>query len=94
VGHDSTERRGEARLVLAPGSTLLLFSDGLVDSPTHSLHDGLARLRRAAESGPATPDALCEHVLRHHPAGLRADDHVSVLALGLSSATARGPAGG
>lgn len=94
VGHDSTERRGEARLVLAPGSTLLLFSDGLVDSPTHSLHDGLARLRRAAESGPATPDALCEHVLRHHPAELRADDHVSVLALGLSSATARGPAGG
>ncbi|MGV9993725.1 SpoIIE family protein phosphatase [Streptomyces sp. NPDC003374] len=40
--------RPDATAELPPGATLLLYTDGLVESRTHALDDGLERLRRNA----------------------------------------------
>ena len=46
-----------------PGSTLLLFTDGLIERRGVSLRDSLERLRLVAEAGEADLEALCDHVL-------------------------------
>lgn len=52
-------------LQLEPGSTLLLYTDGLVERSTEVLDIGLARLRDAAQAAGAGADveALCERVI-------------------------------
>ncbi|MGX1132013.1 serine phosphatase RsbU (regulator of sigma subunit) [Streptomyces glaucescens] len=40
--------RPDATAELPPGATLLLYTDGLIESPGHSLDEGLDRLRRHA----------------------------------------------
>ncbi|TDC71089.1 serine/threonine-protein phosphatase [Streptomyces hainanensis] len=42
--------RPDATAELPPGSTLLLYTDGLIESPGSSLDEGLRRLRREAAS--------------------------------------------
>lgn len=61
------------RISLPPGATLALFTDGLVESRTRSLDDGLAALQDALSSTLAQPGgalaAACEAVtqtLREH----------------------------
>jgi Stage II sporulation protein E (SpoIIE)/GAF domain len=53
---------------LPPGATLALYTDGLVESRTRSLDDGLAALRRALSSAltgpPASLPGACEMVTR------------------------------
>jgi anti-sigma regulatory factor (Ser/Thr protein kinase)/putative methionine-R-sulfoxide reductase with GAF domain len=56
-------RYHEQSAALPPGATLLLYTDGLIERPGKSLTIGLDALRDALASGPAEPDALCEHVL-------------------------------
>ncbi len=62
----------EWRGTLAVGSTLLLFTDGLVEDRQRGYQEGTDDLLRAA-AGPGTSDALCDRVLkalvpdeRHH----------------------------
>jgi PAS domain S-box-containing protein len=50
---------------LGPGGTLVLYTDGLVERRGESLDDGFDRLARAVKKGPAEPEALCDHLLRH-----------------------------
>jgi serine phosphatase RsbU (regulator of sigma subunit)/anti-sigma regulatory factor (Ser/Thr protein kinase) len=73
---------GEGRIVLTPGATLLLYTDGLVEDRSTPLDDGLERLRRAAQDGPADPDAFCAHVLRRVGASA-GDDDLAMLAVQL-----------
>jgi signal transduction histidine kinase/DNA-binding response OmpR family regulator/serine phosphatase RsbU (regulator of sigma subunit) len=56
--------REETTFELAPGSTLLLYTDGLVQRRGESLDDGFERLERAARSLPAEVDTggLCDAV--------------------------------
>jgi serine phosphatase RsbU (regulator of sigma subunit) len=73
--------RPEALFQLPVGSTLLLFTDGLVEGRRRPIPDGLAQLRRAAANGPVPLDVLCEHLLRVCVNGQARDDDVSLLAL-------------
>jgi len=68
--------------VLAPGATLVLFTDGLVESRTADIDAGLDRLRAAAvaASDSASPDELCDRLLAELTGRHRADD-VAMLAL-------------
>jgi serine phosphatase RsbU (regulator of sigma subunit) len=67
--------------VLAPGATLLLYTDGLVESRESDLDRGLAALREAAVRADTTdPDELCDRLLAELAGGVRADD-VALLAI-------------
>jgi anti-sigma regulatory factor (Ser/Thr protein kinase) len=69
----------EARL--EPGSTLVLYTDGLVEERGISIEIRLDDLQRAASTGFEGPNELCERLLRDMlPAGPGVDD-VAVLAL-------------
>ena len=49
---------------LEPGSTLLFFTDGLVESRGRPIDESLESLRLAAEGYGADPEALCDRVLQ------------------------------
>jgi PAS domain S-box-containing protein len=67
--------------VLPPGATLVLFTDGLVESRTSDIDEGLARLQAAAvRSATASPDELCDRLLSDLAGTHRADD-IALLAL-------------
>ncbi|MGV9265170.1 SpoIIE family protein phosphatase [Kitasatospora sp. NPDC003701] len=58
-----------------PGSALLLFTDGLVETRNRPLSDGLELLRaRLAATQRHTPEQLCQEALRILPPGDRGDD--------------------
>jgi serine/threonine-protein kinase RsbW len=67
---------------LPVGATLVLYTDGLVESRTADLDEGLARLRSVAAGtgGAADPDELCDRLLAALTGPRRADD-VALLAL-------------
>jgi PAS domain S-box-containing protein len=69
----------EAEYVLEPGSTLLLYTDGLVERRGVLLDHGLRRLARCVSTGHDGLEVLCDRVLRElAPAG---EDDVALLAL-------------
>ncbi|AUY50017.1 ATP-binding SpoIIE family protein phosphatase [Streptomyces sp. CB01881] len=58
-----------------PGSALLLFTDGLVETRNRPISDGLELLRaRLATVQPQAPEQLCQEALRILPPGDRGDD--------------------
>ncbi|WP_434028219.1 SpoIIE family protein phosphatase [Streptomyces graminofaciens] len=75
-------RRPTAARSLPPGSTLLLYTDGLIEIPGSDLDTGLGRLRRHALALAHTPlDTLCDQLLARMPPG--STDDVALLALRL-----------
>jgi serine phosphatase RsbU (regulator of sigma subunit)/anti-sigma regulatory factor (Ser/Thr protein kinase) len=72
----------EASLVeLQPDSTLLLYTDGLVERRGETLGEGIARLERVLADAPEALEELCDHVLETAvPHAARGDD-IAVLAL-------------
>ena len=63
------------------GSTLVLFTDGLVESRSADIDEGLAGLLAAASaSGTSDPDLLCDRLLEQLTGAHRADD-IALLAL-------------
>jgi hypothetical protein len=70
-----------ARLTMAPGATLLCFTDGLVERRTEDIDTGMRRLATTADGAARTsPDELVHHAVRT----LRrvdAEDDVAVLAM-------------
>jgi serine/threonine-protein kinase RsbW len=67
--------------VLPVGATLLLFTDGLVESRGANLDEGLDRLLAAASAtGTRNPDELCDRLLTELTGAHRADD-IALLAL-------------
>jgi serine phosphatase RsbU (regulator of sigma subunit)/anti-sigma regulatory factor (Ser/Thr protein kinase) len=73
---------------LAPGSTVLLYTDGLVERRGEQIDDGLARLRTAMSEGPASLEALCSHVLSRTPGQAELQDDVALLAVKLLESSA------
>lgn len=82
LGTGLTAARATTCVTLPPGSTLLLFTDGLIERHDRDLTDGLAQLRAtAAELFAAPVDELCDELLRRlvpHPT-----DDVCLLAVHL-----------
>jgi serine/threonine-protein kinase RsbW len=67
--------------VLPVGATLLLFTDGLVESRSADLDEGLESLLAAATQWAACgPDELCDRLLADLTGAHRADD-IALLAL-------------
>jgi serine/threonine-protein kinase RsbW len=67
--------------VLPPGATLVLFTDGLVESRWSDIDAGLARLMTAATRTATTdPDELCDRLLADL-AGTHRSDDIALLAL-------------
>ncbi|WP_251075119.1 GAF domain-containing SpoIIE family protein phosphatase [Streptomyces sp. ISL-12] len=77
-------RRPDGTEPLPPRSTLLLYTDGLVEVPGSDLDTGLGRLRRHALAPAGEPlDTLCDELLARTPPG--STDDVALLALRLPS---------
>ncbi|MFG1928895.1 GAF domain-containing SpoIIE family protein phosphatase [Cryptosporangium sp. NPDC048952] len=77
---------------LPAGSTLLLYTDGLVETRTASLDDGITRLRhRLAEHRDLPLEELLDMLLSHHPSTAHQDD-IAVLALRIRGSTPLTPA--
>ncbi|MER6582506.1 SpoIIE family protein phosphatase [Nonomuraea sp. NPDC001023] len=85
LGFSDGETRASWTEPLPPGSTLLLYTDGLIERSGEHLDLGLGRLRRVAESLAAEPlDSFCDQVLSGLPStGL---DDIAVIALRLPPA--------
>ncbi len=64
LGAGATSPRTDAVITLPPQATLVLYTDGLIESPGHSLDEGLARLRRHAAALAHRPlDNFCDLLL-------------------------------
>jgi PAS domain S-box-containing protein len=71
----------EVSAPMTPGSTLLLYTDGLVERPGENIDEGMAALAARVREAPEDPDALCDHLLATLvPAGGAMDD-VAILTL-------------
>jgi serine phosphatase RsbU (regulator of sigma subunit) len=76
-----------ARHPLPLGSTLLLYTDGLVERPGEHLDKGFDRLRERAAAQCRVPlDRLCDDLLSFLPR--HADDDVAMIGLRSSPSTA------
>ncbi|MEV6012952.1 SpoIIE family protein phosphatase [Streptomyces sp. NPDC051976] len=81
LGTSSSPERVDATVTLPPKSTLVLYTDGLVESPGHSLDVGLDLLRQHAAALVHRPlEAFCDQLLaRVRPPG--SEDDIALLAL-------------
>lgn len=81
LGTGFAATRTDASVTLPPGSTLVMYTDGLIEEPGHSLDEGLDRLRRHAAALAHRPlDSFIDQLLhRVRPPGN--DDDVALLAL-------------
>ncbi|MFD9515546.1 PP2C family protein-serine/threonine phosphatase [Streptomyces mirabilis] len=85
LGADTSLSRTSATESLPAQSTLLLYTDGLIERPGESVDQGLTRLRQhAAALARETPDTFCDELLT----GLAANstDDVALLAMRLPPA--------
>ncbi|GAC1324971.1 MAG: hypothetical protein NVSMB25_23000 [Thermoleophilaceae bacterium] len=71
----------EASAAIDPGSTLVLYTDGLVEERGVSIDVGLEALKGAVSAGPEEPAELCDHIVRTLLANRAATDDIAVLAL-------------
>ena len=67
---------------IGPGTTIVLYTDGLIERRGESLDVGLDRLSVAARGGPEEPAPLRDHILAEllEPAGQRYDDVTALVA--------------
>ncbi|MFH8901544.1 SpoIIE family protein phosphatase [Streptomyces coeruleorubidus] len=92
LGAGAGTPRPDATTLLPPGSTLVLYTDGLIEAPGHSLDEGLERLSRHAAALAHRPlSSFTDHLLRRvRPA----DNEDDVALLALRTPVPRTPAAG
>ncbi|MFR0357208.1 SpoIIE family protein phosphatase [Streptomyces sediminimaris] len=81
LGTESGRDRPDATASLPPGATLVLYTDGLIEDPGHTLDVGLDRLRRHAAALVHRPLAAFTDQLLRRVRPERNDDDVALLAL-------------
>lgn len=64
-----------------PGSTMVIYTDGLVEQPGISLDVALAKLAKNALAGPVDPDELCDHLVAEQVGEGQPRDDVAFVAL-------------
>jgi hypothetical protein len=80
LGVDPGQHRPDHVRVLPAGSTLVLFTDGLVEHPSHSIDSGLDRLAELAGARPGLPlEDLVRTLVDNHPG--EGHDDMAVLAV-------------
>ena len=84
LGLPAAGPRPQAALTVAPGTTLLLFTDGLVERRGEGLDEGLERLAAAVPARRSDPlGVLVDHVLGELVDGNGGSDDVAVVAVRL-----------
>ncbi|MFF4960264.1 PP2C family protein-serine/threonine phosphatase [Streptomyces sp. NPDC001222] len=79
LGLDPPPRRTDAHIVVPPGATVLLYTDGLIERPGEDIGCGLTRLQQRASTLADQPlDAFCDSLLLGLGPGYH--DDVAVLA--------------
>jgi anti-anti-sigma factor len=73
----------DATVTMEPGATLLLYTDGLVESRTESIEQSLEAFRRSVLDHDGDLDALCDDRILRSPRPQASDDDVALLALRL-----------
>jgi serine phosphatase RsbU (regulator of sigma subunit)/anti-sigma regulatory factor (Ser/Thr protein kinase) len=66
---------------LSPGSTAVLYTDGLVERRDQDLDEGIAALERALSGATGTPQVVCDRLVRSAGVTADHDDDVAVLVL-------------
>jgi len=66
---------------LGPGSTAVLYTDGLVERRDEDLDEGIASLERALAGATGTPQVICDRLVRSAGVTADHDDDVAVLVL-------------
>lgn len=66
---------------LSPGSTAVLYTDGLVERRNEDLDEGIASLARALSGATGTPQVVCDRLVRSAGVTADHDDDVAVLVL-------------
>jgi serine phosphatase RsbU (regulator of sigma subunit)/putative methionine-R-sulfoxide reductase with GAF domain/anti-sigma regulatory factor (Ser/Thr protein kinase) len=84
LGVSRGTRYHEHTFALRPGSTVVLYTDGVVEVRGEALDEGLERLRLLAERGHANVEALCDAVIDEMVADARPADDVAILAVRLA----------
>ncbi|NEY36017.1 SpoIIE family protein phosphatase [Streptomyces sp. PRKS01-65] len=76
---------------LTPGSTAVLYTDGLVERRDEDLDEGIAALERALAGATGSPQVVCDRLVRS--AGVTADHDDDVAVLVLQHPARTGPEG-
>jgi GAF domain-containing protein/anti-sigma regulatory factor (Ser/Thr protein kinase) len=84
LGATRGARYREHTFPLPAGSTILLYTDGVIEVRGESLDEGLERLRRLVERGFTDVETLCDTVIEEMVADARPADDVALLALHLT----------
>jgi Stage II sporulation protein E (SpoIIE)/GAF domain len=79
--HETGSSFHQSTIALPPLSTLVLFTDGLVEARDQSLDVGMDRLAVAVDQTVLPPEQVCDHVLAELDRGVDSDDDIALLVL-------------
>ena len=81
LGTGAVETYDEQRITLAPGETLLLYTDGLIERRGSTLTEGESALVEAATAAPDEPELKCRSIIERLTEGIAVPDDVAVVAV-------------
>ncbi len=84
LGVPATTERLTGSCEVAPGSLVVLYTDGLVERRGVPISEGLERLASAAATASHDPEAACDHLVRAMLGGEGPADDVALLAVAVA----------